>query len=558
MVEESDSTCIGHERCPECNSEDNLARYTDGHAHCFTPSCDYRERANGEVGRRAHPPRTPSGSDKSTLLEGEYTALPARGLTEETCRKWRYLVGTGRHPKTKTESGVQIATYCDDDGRPTAQKLRWKDKSMMVVGDSKRLSSMLFGRHLWRDGGKMVVVTEGEIDALTVSQLQNNKWPVVSIPNGAQGARKSIAANLEWLCKFDTVVLMFDDDEAGLAAAEECAPLFPVGKCKVARIDGHKDANEALVSGHGGRVIDAIWGAKEYRPDGIVGVDDILAKALRKIVYSGLSWPWPTLTEVTYGRRRGEVYGFAAGTGMGKTTVFKQIQAHILTVDQLPIGVIALEEAPHHSLKTVAGVIDGIRYHVPGVDYDEEKAAETMTALQGRMYLYDHFGSATYETVIEKIRYMHHAFGIRDFFLDHLTALAATMGDDERKAIDRMMAELSALMLELDSTLYYISHLATPDGKSHEEGGRVLERHLRGSRSIAYWSHFIFALEGDKQRIDSPRKLRVLKDRFTGDANGVVIGLLYEKTTGRLVECELTDDSNPGFRDEANLAEAGF
>jgi len=130
------------------------------------------------------------------------------------------------------------------------------------------------------------------------------------------------------------------------------------------------------------------------------------------------------------------------------------------------------------------------------------------------------------------------------------------MGDDERKAIDTMMSELSALMIELDSTLYYISHLSTPDGKPHEEGGRVYERHLRGSRSIAYWSHFIFAIEGDKQQIDAPRKLRVLKDRFTGDANGLVIGLQYEKETGRLVECELPEEGP--FKNERKHVEAEF
>lgn len=552
MAEES--TCIGHEPCPECGSQDNLARYDDGHAHCFTPGCKYRE---AEVGERAHQGRPAAGRDSVPLVEGDYTAITARGLTEETCRKFRYTVGTGTHPKRRTVEPVQIATYCDESGRPVAQKLRFKDKAMVSRGDTKGLSKLLYGQHAMRASGKMIVITEGEIDAMSVSQLQGNKWPVVSIPNGASGARRAIAANLEWLAKFDTVVLMFDNDEAGRTAVEECAPLFPVGRCKVARIEGFKDANEALVAGQGGKVIDAMWGAKEYRPDGIVDIESTLAKATAKVEFSGLSWPWPSLDAATYGRRRGEMYGWAAGTGMGKTTLFKQVQAHVVQ-QGFPIGIVALEEPTHHTAKTIAGVMDGIRYHVPGIDYDPAKLEATLRSMQGKVYLYDHFGSATYETVIEKMRYMHHAFGVRDFFLDHLTALAATMGDDERKAIDKMMAELSALMIELDSTLDYISHLTTPDGKSHEEGGRVLERHLRGSRSIAYWSHFIFALEGDKQDVGSPRKLRVLKDRFTGDSTGMVIGLQYDRRTGHLVECELPDSDNPGFRDEKTVANAGF
>jgi twinkle protein len=542
MTEESTLTHKG--ACEACGSSDANAYYSDGHSFCF--SC--QTHVAGESGSAP----TPKARGAQSFVSGEVSALPARGITDETCRKWGYLKGTAYNPETKQEEPCQIANYRADDGTLIAQKIRFKGKVFTFSGDGKQ--AHLYGKHLWRDGGKKIVITEGEIDALTVSQLQSNKWPVVSIAKGAGGAKKAIGANLEWLLGFDEIVLMFDDDEPGRDAVAEVAPMFPVGRCKVARIDGHKDANEALVAGNGGRVIDAIWSAKEFRPDGIVDIESVVDRAAAKIVQSPHSWPWPTLNEATHGRRRAEVYGLAGGTGMGKTTVFKQVQAHIIETEKVPIAIFALEEPVHHSAKTLAGVIDGVRYHVPGIDYDEDKLRATLTAMNGRVYLYDHFGGATYETIVEKMRYMRHAFGVQDFFLDHLTALASTMGDDERKAIDRMMAELSALMLELDSTLYYISHLATPEGKSHEEGGRVLERHLRGSRAIAYWSHFIFALEGNKQEPLQPRKLRVLKDRFTGDANGLVIGLQYEKATGRMVECDVDDNAggSHGFKQEGS------
>jgi twinkle protein len=484
-----------------------------------------------------------------TLLDGEIKALAKRSITEETCRKFGYKVG--RYTDGRL---IQIAPYQTTDGEVVAQKIRFANKDFKFLGEPKR--TVLFGQHLWRDGGKMVVITEGEIDALSVSQLQSNKWPVVSIPNGAQSAAKSVAGALEWLNKFEKVIIMFDDDKPGREAALAAAGVLPPGKAYIATIDGFKDANEALVAGQGGRVIDAIWSAKAYRPDGIVDVESVVDRATSAVEFSGLTWPFPSLNRLTYGRRRGELYGWAGGTGMGKTTLFKQIQAHVIQNHNLPIGIIALEEPPHHSLKTLAGVIDGVRYHVPGTEYDPAQLRKTVESMNGKVFLYDHFGAATFETIVEKMRYMRHSLGIRDFFLDHLTALAATMGDDERKAIDTMMAELSALTIELDCTIDYISHLTTPEGKSHEEGGRVQERHLRGSRAIAYWSHFIFALEGNKQDVDAPRRLRVLKDRFTGDSTGLVIGLQYDKSTGRMVECELNEDTP--FRDESAGRPADF
>ena len=44
-----ESKYLRKESCPKCKSKNNLARYDDGHAHCFTDGCDYYEKANGEV-----------------------------------------------------------------------------------------------------------------------------------------------------------------------------------------------------------------------------------------------------------------------------------------------------------------------------------------------------------------------------------------------------------------------------------------------------------------------------------------------------------------------------
>jgi hypothetical protein len=207
------------------------------------------------------------------------------------------------------------------DGKLVAQHYRTATKDFGWIGESKDVE--LFGQHLWRDGGKMVVVTEGEIDAMTVSQLQDNKWPVVSIPNGAQSAKKSIANNIEWLNRFETVVLMFDMDEPGRrAAVEECAQLFPPGKCKVASLP-LKDANEMLLEGRGRRGDpDAIWGAKEFRPDGIVTLDRAQGRPDREIENGCRGASRRSRADAR--ARLGEVYGFGAGTGVGKTDVLTQ------------------------------------------------------------------------------------------------------------------------------------------------------------------------------------------------------------------------------------------
>ena len=260
------SNLLRHTACQACGSSDANANYDDGHTHCF--SCGARGRVDGTAPTKSRSPTV------KNLLDGEAVTLTKRGITEETCKFWNYTVGE------MNDKPVQIANYCDASGTRVAQKVRGADKEFKFLGEPKK--AVLYGQWLWRDSGKMVVITEGEIDALSVSQLQQNKWPVVSVPNGAQGAAKAISKSIEWLEKFEKVIFMFDMDDPGLEAAKECALLLSPGKAHIARLP-LKDANECLTAGKGQDVISAIWGAKEFRPDGVVDVDSLSEAACRPI-----------------------------------------------------------------------------------------------------------------------------------------------------------------------------------------------------------------------------------------------------------------------------------
>jgi twinkle protein len=266
------ANAVGKEPCPECQkkgadqSGDNLARYDDGGAYCF--SCGHSEQAEGQATTTANPRK------KSKLIEFEYRPLPKRGIDHETVLHFKYGIGEMRGVT------VQVANYFNDKGQLVAQKIRDAKKNFVFLGEPKKAG--LFGQHLWRDGGKMLVITEGEIDALTVSQLQQNKWPVVSVPNGAQGAAKTIASQIEWLESYEKVIFMFDMDTPGREAARECAELLSPGKAFIATLP-MKDANECLLNGKGKAVISAIWDAKAFRPDGVIDITDVADKACQDL-----------------------------------------------------------------------------------------------------------------------------------------------------------------------------------------------------------------------------------------------------------------------------------
>lgn len=529
----SDSEFVEHLPCPACGSSDANSLYDDGHTHCF--SCNVTVPASGSHIETAEP-----ASGKG-FLTGEFRDLPARGLDEATCRKFGYKVGW------KDGRSVQIAEYRDDKGRLVAQKIRGKDKAFSVVGDGRNLP--LFGQSLWKSGGRRVVITEGEIDALSVAQACGLTWPVVSLPNGAPSAAKAIQRSLEWLEGFESVVLCFDQDDPGRKASAECAMLFSPGKCAIASLP-RKDANEMLVAGEVKQIASAMWEARVYRPDGIVTLDEIEDRVLTTPAL-GLSYPWEGPTKATFGRRPGEVIGLGAGSGAGKTDLYTQMIAHDVVTLGIPTGVIYLEQSVGETGRRIAGKVVGKRFHVPDGSWTQAELQDAWGQLKagGKLHLYDSWGAMDWQTVKSKIRFMVTSLGCKSIYLDHLTALAAAE-EDERIALERIMADIAGMAQSLNFVFHFVSHLTTPEGKSHEEGGRVTGRQFKGSRAIIYWSHFLWGLERDTQAPGTPSTLRCLKDRFSGQANGQTFGMQYDPVTGLLGETTVPTSSP--FRDETN------
>jgi len=162
--------------------------------------------------------------------------------------------------------------------------------------------------------------------------------------------------------------------------------------------------------------------------------------------------------------------------------------------------------------------------------------------------MYDNFGSCEWDVIEAKIRYLHHAEGIRLFYIDHLTALADP--SNERESLEQAMKYIATLAKALGVIIHLISHLSTPEGKPHEEGGRVMIRHFKGSRAIGFWSHFMFGLERNQQDDDEERRrtttFRCLKDRYTGRSTGETFCFQYDQDTSRLFECDSPEGSDSG------------
>ena len=520
----SESVCLRHEPCPSCGSKDNLARYDDGHAFCFSIDCDHYEHSDsGSLVLLRNKSAKNKGS--FTPVGGEFKEISKRKISESTCRKYGYKIGRYEGKLAHLASFVQ-------DGVVVGQKIRFKNKEFRTIGDC----SDLWGKHLWNDG-KKICITTGELDALSIAEAQNCKWPVVSIPNGDKSAKKIVAKNLEWLLGFDETILMFDMDSSGQKAAVQVAELFPPGRCKIARL-GKKDASELLCEEGGSSVVDAIWRARVYRPDGIIAGEDTWDLVNADISNSEHLYPWEKLNERTLGARRGEIVTFCAGTGAGKSTTVKEIASYFLSKGET-LGYIALEESVRQAAVDFMSITANKMLHLEK-DLDEKYRRELWEEVfaDNRLYLYDHWGSVDVAVLANRIRYLVRSCNVGWVVLDHLSIMVSGIeGGDERRLIDNIMTTLRQLVEELNIGMFIVSHLKRPQqGKGHEDGKQVTLSDLRGSGSIAQLSDFVIGLERDQQS-DGETSVRVLKARYKGSSTGLAGSLFYDTVTGRLREC---------------------
>jgi twinkle protein len=563
QYEHEGSHAVGKEACPKCREKggdtrgDNMTRYSDGHGYCF--ACGTYFRADGtEPIQREYKDVTRGWKP---FTGGRIEAIPDRKISEAICRLYNYQVAT-----TSSGKEVHIEPFYKD-GVLEAQHIRFvKEKEFRWMGNTGKVT--LFGQHLWKMGGRKLIITEGAIDCLTIAQIQDGRWPVVSLSAGTGNALKDMRNNYEFIASYDEIVLCFDNDEDGRKTARACANILPPGKVKIVSTP-RKDANEHLKHNDTKALSTAIWEAQAYRPDGILHASEI------KLVDDGdtdvWEFPWEAMTEFLIGQRPGEITMWTSGTGSGKSTVTRELVTHHL-LEGRAVGMIMLEETPKETLDDLislvigkpvrkikamrklnalrsklgknplnAGVVDDLTDE----EYESARAKVNTTPL----YIYDHYGSSDYDNLLARVEYMAVSLGVKVVILDHVTAAVAGMlGDElnsERLLIDKFMKDLRALVERTGIHLDLVSQLRKSDGRGWEEGEQITLQALRGSGSLGTVPNSIIAMERNRQAADpnaaNTSVMRVLKNRFTGRC-GVAAALRYDQDTGRLTQVPFSVD----------------
>ena len=548
--------------CPKCGGSDPVAKNKDGSAHCFSCEAHFSDydKASENTPQQQQQQQVSNIKDHKNKLR-----VPKNGIFKElTDRKISKQTAIKYGVKVVESTNEQIYPYYVGN-QLVATKVRYKSQDGVAkkfIVNGSFADSGLFGEQLFSKGGKYITLVEGECDAMAAYEMLGSKWAVVSIKRGASGAVKDVKESLEFLESFDNVVVCFDNDKAGREASRKVARLFTPSKAKIMTLpEQFNDPNDMLFASKGNLFNQVWWAAKTYTPAGVINVSDYKLKFFDREKKKSVPYPYTGLNKKLYGLRQGELVTLTGGTGLGKSSVTRELEHWLIKETDDNVGIISLEEDPTRTISGILSIEANARLYIDQVleEFSKEEINKYFDILyngenENRVWIHAHFGTNSIEEIFSKLRYMIVGCGCKWVVVDHLHMLVSAVHEgDERRAIDAIMTRLRSIVEETGAGLVLVSHLRRVVGnKGHEDGIQVNLSHLRGSQSIAQLSDCVIALERNQQS-DDPEEarttvLRVLKSRYTGDV-GLADRLLYDKKTGRLNEIPAEDYEDDGSSD---------
>lgn len=544
-----------HIACKKCGSSDALCEYEGGSSYCF--SCKtYTPSVQDILAGKNNKDFKPDAEDISRYGRGDKLfmvieqadcgPIKSRKISAEVTKFFGVRVS---YDEDRNDVRHAYPYEVDKFGVAQAYKIRSvKDKKFSSIGKIKGLC----GRHLFTSGGKRLVITEGEIDMLSVAQASLDKYgkiyPVISV-RSATTIEADLLEHREWIRSFDEVVYCKDADERGDESAAKVSKIIGLDKVKIATFGKYKDPNEMLVNENGIELNNCIWNAQHVIPSGII-TKEKLWEALCS--YNQLeSIPYPdcvgSLNEKLKGMRLGEIDLFISGTGSGKSTLFRELVLNLLAKSTEKLGIISLEEAPAETARRLSGMYLNINTSQVDVPIDQLKPGFDAVFGSDRIMLLDHQGSVDDDSLLDMIEYMA-LVNCKYIFLDHIT-LAVSEGAGKltgNEAVDSVMSSLLKITKKHNIWLGVISHLrkAPTGGKSFEEGNLPSLDDIKGSGSIKQISFAVVAFARDQVNpdpvIQSTIHFSVLKNRYAG-LTGPVAPTFYNMNTGRLQAAEPDD-----------------
>lgn len=508
---------VPYQPCPfeGCDSTDAFSyNKAKGIGRCFSCTKDYPHsgmRVRDDMVGRYPLPHEINGETFMSNTKQQEPAPENLRLTDDVFRGISADVASFYGVETyANDEGIRKQVYTYPSG---GRKTRFVPKAFKAEGFK---SDELFGMDKFNSGSSTtVVVTEGELDAMSAFQMLEKKYPVVSMPSASPSKKLWLGPAKDFLESFNKIVISVDNDDAGNALADKLASMFPN---KVYRIphDKYKDANEFLQAKAAPSYRSAFRNVKKYTPQNVWNTPEQFLGILNeeddaRYVPTGIQ----AFDDIALGLMQGHMTVFQAPEGIGKTEFMRYLEYHFIkNHPDIPIAICHLEETKKRSLLGL------VSYHLnkdltrkdlieeAGMEREVEQALIDMTKNEN-LYQFQIGVDEDPMVLLERIRFFSQACGVKYVFFEPIQDLAYGRTTDEsiEKWLSALSVQLSRMSAELNVGIVTIAH-ENDDGQ------------IRDCRTIGKRASVVVKLERDKMAEDEDARntttLLLTKNRPAG------------------------------------------
>jgi len=375
-----------------------------------------------------------------------------------------------------------------------------RDGDKKRVWASKDSKKSLFGKHLIGKDDRYLIITEGEIDAMTYWQLG---YRACSVPFGAKWETRDgrdpndewIENDWEFLERFEAIYLSFDMDEQGKKAAASIVSRIGHDRCFLIELPA-KDANELLMKGNQDAIHTGIQNAKAILPEQLKNAieyrDSLVSRFLDKSeTATGISLPFTIPHGKQFRIRFHELTIFTGFSGSGKTMLLNFIIVWLKSIGRASC-VASLEVRPDETLKYMTNQITGL-----GDDYidNREILDKAINWLAEGIWFYEHVGQSNIDKILEVFEYAFRRFKVQYFIIDSMMKCGIKEDDynGQKEAIDK----ITSFCDKYEVHVFLVAHSRK---MGDEATSRTSKFDVKGSGSITDQAHNIITIWRNKKK----------------------------------------------------------
>ena len=395
----------------------------------------------------------------------------------------------------------------------------------------------IFGFNTVDVNSNMIVITEGEFDAMAVNQATG--YQAISLPNGANHLPVQILPFLE---KFTKIYLWMDADEVGQANAKKFAEKLGINRTFIVNSrlvdpNGPKDANDALREDP--RSLEKyLLSSKAVSQENITTFAEMKTTVYNKILKyeesqglkcNSLEW----FNKKLKGFRRGEFSIYSGLTGSGKTTLLSQ-----LSIDFAKQGVPTLWgsfEIKNEILMT--------NMLLQFSEANLIKSPESFEFYANRfenmpLYFMKFFGSSELDKILSTIDFAIYTYDISHIVIDNLQFLLSGQGRGFEK-FDLQDQAVSKFRQMATNRNVHVSLVIHP--RKVDDTQEINMSSIFGTAKSTQEADNVFLIQNHK----GYKVLELKKNRFDGEVGSIALGFDKEtKSYFELYQHEVVDLEN--------------